>query len=181
MTALQLADHILIARIGAAYGIKGWVKLISFTDPPENILNYQSFVSPQSKAGDGNPVKVEIDQSKAQGNGFIAHIRDCDDREQVRHYTGKFLYVSKEALPDLEAEEFYWHQLQGLRVVNLSNEDLGRIKSLLETGANDVLVVQGDAHSIDEQERLIPYVREQVVKQVDLEQGCIRVNWEKDF
>lgn len=181
MTASQLGDHILIARIGAAYGIKGWVKLISFTDPPENILNYQRFVTPGSRAGDETPVTVEIDQSKSQGNGFVAHIKGCDDREVARLYTGKSLYVNKETLPALETEEFYWYQLKGLRVVNRSNEDLGKVVSLLETGANDVLVVQGDTSSIDEQERLIPYVRGQVVEQVNLELGTIRVSWDKDF
>ncbi len=181
MTASQLADHILIARIGAAYGIKGWVKLISFTDPPENILNYQRFVTPRSRAGDEMLVTVEIDQSKSQGNGFVAHIKGCDDRELARLYTGKSLYVTKEALPELAAEEFYWYQLKGLRVVNQGNEDLGKVVSLLETGANDVLVVQGDASSVDEQERLIPYVRGRIVEQVNLELGTIRVSWDKDF
>jgi len=181
MTALQLADHVLVARIGAVYGVKGWVKLISFTDPPKNILGYQKFVTLQHDGQGEKLMSLTLNQSKAQGKDIVAHISGCDDREQARIYTGSSLYLPKSSLPELDATEFYWYQLQGLRVINQQGEDLGKVSYLLETGANDVLVVQGDAKSIDEEERLIPYLREQVIAQVDLEQGLIRVNWEKDF
>jgi 16S rRNA processing protein RimM len=124
---------------------------------------------------------LTIDQSKNQGKNIIAHISGCDDRELARSYTGSSLYLPKSALPVLGGTEFYWYQLQGLRVVNRRDEDLGKVSYLLETGANDVLVVQGDGSSIDEEERLIPYLRDQVIEQVDLEQGLVRVIWEKDF
>jgi 16S rRNA processing protein RimM len=181
MTVLQLADHVLVARIGAVYGVKGWVKLISFTDPPKNILGYQKFMTLQRDGQGEKLMSLTIDQSKSQGKDIIAHIKGCDDRELARSHTGSSLYLPKSALPELGASEFYWYQLQGLRVINRQGEDLGKVSYLLETGANDVLVVQGDTSSIDEEERLIPYLRDQVIEQVDLEQGLIRVSWEKDF
>ena len=168
---------ITLGRLGAPYGIKGWMKLISFTDPPENILSYDLFKSKEGQI-------IEVDKSKAHGKGFVAHVKGCDDRDQTRHYTGKELQVESSSLPELEGDTYYWHQLEGLTVINLQEENLGKVQNLLETGANDVLVVRGssgDSESVDEEERLIPYIRETVIKSVDLVKGIIQVDWEKDF
>jgi len=177
MAERQFADHILIARIGAAYGIKGWVKLNSFSSPRENILDYQLFLTPQG----GALVELELDQSKSQGKGFVAHIKGCDDRERAQEFTGKDLYISKDLLPKLNADEYYWHQLQGMRVRTMYGDDLGVVDHLLETGANDVLVVRGDESSVDKEERLIPYLPGQVINNIDLGLQVIKVNWEKDY
>lgn len=173
----QSGKYVKVARIGAAYGIKGWIKLISFTDPKDNILSYRHFLTPQSSA----LVGLEIDQSRAQGKGFVGHIKDCDDRDLTREYTGKDLYIEKALLPELKSDEYYWYQLQGLRVLTLNGDDLGIVDHLLETGANDVLVVKADENSIDGEERLIPYIRDRVIDSIDLDKREIRVNWEKDY
>ena len=172
-----------LGRIGAVHGIRGWVRLISFTDPAENLLDFrQFFLAP---AGPGTekqaPERIEIDDSRVQGKQLLGHIRGCDDREQARRYTGRELQVEKSALPALGEEEFYWFQLEGLQVVNRQGENLGTVHHLIETGANDVLVVRPTPGSIDDQERLVPWIREQVVLQVDLDDGVLRVDWEKDF
>ena len=88
--------------------------------------------------------------------------------------------IEKSELPELEAG-FYWYQLEGLRVVTTSGQDLGKVHHLMETGANDVLVVKGDAQSVDKIERLVPYIDGSVIKQVDLKQGLIVVEWDKDY
>ena len=167
----------LIARIGAAYGIKGWIKLISFSSPKENILNYQTFLTPQGSA----LIELEIDQSKTQGKGFVAHIKGCDDRNLTQEFTGKDLYINKALLPELNENEYYWHQLEGMRVKTLSGDDLGIVDHLLETGANDVLVVKPDELSVDEDERLIPYLFNQVIDNIDEDLRVIKVNWERDY
>jgi len=177
MADQQFADHGLIARIGAAYGIKGWVKLISFSSPKANILNYQRFLTPQGSS----LVELKIDQSKVQGKGIVVHIKGCDDRNLTREFTGKNLYIEKALLPELDVDEYYWHQLLGLRVKTLSGDDLGVVDHLLETGANDVLVVKADDLSVDDEERLIPYLFKQVIDSIDLDQRLIKVNWEKDY
>jgi 16S rRNA processing protein RimM len=165
-----------MGRIGAPYGIKGWVKLISFTDPVDNLLDYESLW-----VADGAALrKIEIDEARPQGEGLVGHIKGCDVREATRLYTGLDLLVPKDALPELE-EGFYWHELEGLRVVNLAGEDLGVVDHLLATGANDVLVVRGDEASVDREERLLPYVDAQVVKEVDLAARIMRVDWGKDW
>lgn len=171
------ATHVVMGRIGAPYGIKGWVKLYSFADPPDNLLEYRQFWSPDDAGG---LQVIEIDEARPQGGGFIAHIRGCDIREDTRHFTGKELLLPKAQLPALE-EGWYWHELEGLRVVNQAGEDLGRIARMLETGANDVMVVQGDEASIDREERLLPWVEGQVVTAVDLDAKMVRVDWEKDW
>ena len=177
MAEQQFADHVLIARIGAAYGIKGWIKLISFFSPKENILNYQTFLTPQGSS----LVEVEIDQSKTQGKGFVAHIKGCDDRNLTQEFTGKDLYIKKDLLPDLNENEYYWYQLEGMRVKTLSGDDLGVVDHLLETGANDVLVVKPDELSVDEDERLIPYLFKRVIDNIDQDLRVIKVNWERDY
>jgi len=175
-----------LARIGAVHGIKGWVRLISFTDPADNILDFRHFyLSPKSIPGGNMPTgkleKIEIDESRAQGKQFIGHIKGCDDREQARLFTGCELKVEKSALPPLDSQEYYWFQLEGLTVINLQEENLGSVHHLMETGANDVLVVRATQESIDDQERLIPFLKDRVIKQVDLALKVIQVDWEKDY
>lgn len=181
----QPAGLTTLGRIGTVYGVKGWVKLISFTDPAENILEYRHFIlKPGPQAGGraaGTPERIEIDESRGQGKGFIAHIRGCDDREQARQYTGRELQVEVTNLPDPGDNEFYWFQLTGLQVVNLQDENLGQVHHLMETGANDVLVVKPTPDSLDDRERLIPFIRDRVIKRVDLEAKQLRVDWEKDY
>ena len=175
-----------LGKIGAPHGLKGWVRLISFTDPADNILKFRHFTLaaqgiPGSRAVPGMLEQIEIDESRPQGKIFIGHIRGCDDPDQARVYTGRELQVEKNVLPELGEEEYYWFQLEGLRVMNQQDENLGVVHHLIETGANDVLIVRATRDSIDEQERLIPYVREQVVKQIDLDERILRVDWEKDY
>lgn len=175
-SAGRTADHLVMARIGAPWGVKGWVKVFSFTQPPENVLDYKRYSFEEG----GRLQTLEFDELKPHGAGFVGHIVGCDVREQCGRYTGKELLLTKQDLPALE-EGYYWHQLEGLQVVNLAGEVLGRVDHLLETGANDVLVVHGDAESVDREERLLPYVSGQVVKRVDLDAGVIQVDWEKDY
>ena len=170
------ATHVVMGRIGAPYGIKGWVKLISFTDPPENLLEYPEFWVAEGQA----LRKIEIDEARPQGDTLVGHIKGCDVREATRRYTGMDLLVPKDELPELE-EGFYWHELEGLRVVNLEGEDLGIVDHLVATGANDVLVVRGDEASVDRTERLLPYIEEQVVQEIDLDARIMRVDWGKDW
>ena len=161
------------------YGIKGWVKLYSFTDNPENLLAYREFWISDPARPDAL-TQIEIDAARPQGQGFVGHITGCEEREQSRRYTGLALLLAKTELPALESG-YYWHQLEGLRVRNRGGEDLGRIVRLMATGANDVLVVHGDAASVDQEERLLPWVEQQVVLEVDLANGVVQVDWERDW
>ncbi len=168
--------HVVMGRIGAPWGIKGWLKLFSFTDPPENLQDYSQYQI-QSDNGFEN---LEFTEIRVQGSALVGHIKGCDVREDAARFTGKELWLEKKLLPTL-TDGYYWHQLEGLRVQTLHGDDLGVVHHLLETGANDVLVVRGDLQSVDRKERLIPYVHESVVKAVDPLKGQLLVDWDKDW
>lgn len=166
-----------MGRIVGAFGVRGWLKVQSFTDPAENLSEYQHwFVE-----SDADWRVLETDQRRWQGGRLIVHVKGCDARDQAEMLAQKNIGVEVDELPKLAADDFYWHQLQGLRVVGVNSELLGEVARLFETGANDVLVVVGCDGSVDDKERLIPYLPGQVVKQVDLSAGQIRVDWDPDF
>ena len=163
----------VLGRIGRVHGVKGWLRLHSYTEAPESLLAHRRFQS-------GSRL-LEMDEGRRQGQTLLAHFKGYDSPEAAAALTGLELAVAREALPALEAGDYYWHQLQGLRVVNQRGEDFGIVQRLLETGANDVLVVQPDSGSIDRRERLIPYLPGPVVTGVDLDAGRLTVDWEADY
>ena len=170
-------------KLTSVYGIKGWVKVHSYTDPAENIFNLSPWFL--SGAGDGSKVTpVVIDEYRTHGKGLVAHIQGVDDREKAALLCRQLITVDMGALPTLPEGEYYWQQLTGLQVFS-SYEGrkpvlLGKISSLMETGANDVLVVKACEDSIDKRERLLPYVDAYVLK-VDLVAGSMLVDWDPEF
>ena len=174
-------SHLLdLGRITGAHGVKGWVKIHSHTEPTDNIFSYQPW---QLKTPQG--IKpVELTHWQSQGKRYIAHIRGIDSRDQAEALGVLTISVAKSLLPELAHNEFYWHQLQGCRVIShFAGEcfDFGTVKHLMPTGANDVLVVAADKQSMDQRERLLPYVPEQFIKTVDLATGTIVVHWDPEF
>lgn len=170
-------SKVCLGRIGAPYGIKGWVKLISFTEPRENLLSYQRL----QVMLQGREQVLELDAAKPHGKGLVGHFATYDTPEAVRELTNLELYVEAAELPALDESDYYWHQLVGLQVVTEQGELLGRVSKMLETGANDVMVVDPTAGSVDKHQRLIPWLPERVVKKVDLTAGTIQVDWDVDY
>lgn len=174
-TATEL---LLVGRIGAAHGIKGWVKLNSFTDPLDNILQYQ----PWTLRGPDGERTVKVTGSRMQGKSLVVQLDGESDRTRAEAlFCGRDILVPANALPVLEEDEFYWRDLIGLRVCHKDGRDLGKLTSMMETGANDVLVVRGDGSSIDTRERLIPWLPDDVVLNVDTAAGVITVDWDTEF
>lgn len=171
------AKSAVLAKIGKAHGIKGWVRIISFTSPVENIFDYSCFVA----ARGGETRNIEIDQYKDQTAGILGHIKGVDTPEQAKELAGMTLSVSVTDLPPLAQDEVYWYQLEGLAVINQHEQLLGTVTSLIETGANDVLIVKPCKESIDERERLIPFRRGSTVSDVNLAAGTLRVIWDADY
>jgi len=175
-----MSDLLNVGRITSVFGIKGWVKVHSQTEPPENIFNYQPWYL---KTAHG--VKpIELADWRAHGKGFVAQIVGIDDRNAAELLCPVDIAIEKDKLSALDDGEFYWHQLEGLRVMSrFSNQsyDFGIVKKILPTGANDVLVVVGDEQSIDQSERLIPYVPDQFVSDIDLANGVMTVDWDPEF
>jgi 16S rRNA processing protein RimM len=159
------------------YGVKGWVKVYSYTEPSEQILNYLPWYL--KKGAKQHSVKVV--EGKKQGKGLVALTDGIEDRTQAEELIGSEIWVDKDQLPNLEKGDYYWHQLEGLEVFNEAGEFLGEVSHLFETGANDVLVVKASEKSIDDMERLIPYVEKEIVLEIDLEERRILVAWGSDL
>ena len=170
-------EHLIVGSITSVYGVKGWVKIFSNTDPMENIANY----SPWLLKVDGQIKPLEVDSVKKHGKGLIAKLVGVDDRDVARNFCGMDILINADLLPALEEGEFYWSQLENLLVYTESDQLLGKVVRLMETGANDVLVVRGTADSIDQKERLLPYLPDQVIKEINLETGTMRVDWDPEF
>ena len=166
------AENLLVmGRITGIFGVRGWVKVWSYTEPREQLLNY-----PLWRLRLGRKLQaLKLVEGKLQGKNLVVRLEGFEDRDQARALMEAEILVPRNELPDLPEDEFYWTDLEGLQVVTLEGRDLGRLDHLLETGANDVLVVKG------ERERLIPYLPGEVVQEVDLEQGVIRVDWDPEF
>ncbi|MFP4244983.1 MAG: ribosome maturation factor RimM, partial [Ectothiorhodospira sp.] len=150
-------DHIVVGRIAGVYGVRGWLRLFSETDPRAQLIRY----NPLFMEGTGGWQEVRLEEGREHGKGLVAKFEGLDDRAAAATWTGRRLAIRRDQLPPLPEGEYYWAELLGLRVINLEGVELGQVDHLIQTGANDVLVVRGD------RERLIPYVREQVIREVD--------------
>ncbi len=173
--------RIALGHIASVYGVKGWLKIHSNTSPMENILNYPRWILDR----DGQLMTVEIDQARQHGKGLVAHIVGCDDRELARSYCRSEITINADEMPEPEDDEIYWHQLESLDVFSRNAEGdnilLGKVSHLMETGANDVLVIRPSKGSIDRRERLVPWLTGSVVLDVNPEKGFIRVDWDPEF
>lgn len=170
-------EELMVGSINGVYGIKGWVKVYSYTSPIEQILSYQPWLLKKGRQSK----TLEIEEGKLHGKGIIALPAGFESRSDAESLIGYEIFVNKSQLPELVEGEFYWHELEGLTVVNESEQILGQVSKMIETGANDVLVVSSTDSSIDDQERLIPLVMDQVVLAVDKTAGTIRVDWAADY
>ncbi|MFN7085926.1 MAG: ribosome maturation factor RimM [Burkholderiales bacterium] len=161
---------VVMGRIAAPFGVKGWVKVEPFTAAPESLPLYSTWWLGR----DGEWQEYRIERAQAQGRAVVAKLAGCEDREAAMVFRGRQVAVPRQALPPTKANEFYWADLIGLRVVNEKAQDFGEVVRILETGANEVLVVRGDS------ERLIPFIAD-VIREVDLAAGVMRVEWGADY
>ncbi len=145
--------------------------MFSYTEPRANILSYRQWLLTK-----GDQIQsIKLVDGQIQGKGVIAQIDGITDRDQAFSLLGRDVYVSHEQLPAPEEGEYYWSDLIGLDVQNMEGFQLGKVATLFETGANDVLLVKG------ERERAIPFLQGQTVKSIDLTAGKMIVDWDADF
>lgn len=175
------SHFISIATIVGVHGIKGWVKVRINLENPASLTSLSPKQLTDSR---GNRVRsVDITAVRSQGKGFIAKFAGVDDRNAAESLRGHSIEIPESSLPGLNDGEFYWRDLIGCRV-ELSIDDeslsLGCVDHLIETGANDVLVVRPTEDSIDDRERLIPWLEDDVIVEVDIELQRISVRWHPD-
>ncbi|PAU61340.1 ribosome maturation factor RimM [Pseudomonas indica] len=177
MNATPVSEELIVlGKITSVHGVRGEVKVYSFTDPIDNLLDYRRWTLRR----DSETRQVEVSGGRLQGKVLVAKLKGLDDREEARTLAGFDICVPRGELPGLSEGEYYWYQLEGLKVIDQAGQLLGRIDHLLETGSNDVMVVKPFPGSLDDRERLLPYT-EQCVLSVDLETGEMRVDWDADF
>jgi len=159
-----------MGRIAAPFGVKGWVKLQTFCEDPGTLMDFESW-----RVGRGEQQKqYSVEAIQDHSNTLVAKLVGIDDRDAAYALRGQEISVAKNELPPPEENEFYWSDLIGLKAVNREGIELGRVDSLLETGAQDVLVIKGT------REHLIPFVAAFVGK-VDVAGGTIEVDWGEDY
>lgn len=173
-------ETLVVGEISGVSGVKGWVKIFSFTEPRLNILKYNPWL-----IGDGDNWKnLELISGRAQGKTIVAQLKGVDDREQAFSLIGSKIAIMTSQLQTLESEDFYWRDLEGLAVYNLAGEYLGVVSHLIETGANDVLVVDLPKEVAQGQkikEMMIPYLMGDVIKKVDLTARRMDVDWDNEY
>jgi len=162
---------VTLGRISGVHGVRGWVKVHSYTEPRDNVVRFAQWTI-RTQTGER---AVEVEDGRAQGANVVAKLRGVDDRDAARELIGADIAVARSALPECEPGEFYWADLEGLEVITPGGERLGTVDYLVATGGHDVLVLAGRPA------RLIPFVRGTVIRSVDLAAGVIVADWSPEF
>lgn len=163
---------VIMGRIAAAYGIRGWIKIQPFTEYIDSLQDYRIWwIGPEQ----GPWREADVAECEVHGKTLVAQLQECPDRNAAERLKGLMVAVPRSSLPQQEEGEYYWRDLIGMAVVNETGERLGAVANLLETGANDVLKVRGEGGEI-----LIPFVAS-AIKQVDLKNKTIHVDWSADY
>ncbi|MGE4596476.1 MAG: ribosome maturation factor RimM [Methylophilaceae bacterium] len=164
-------DYVVMGKVVGSFGINGWLKIKSFSEKIEALGKYENWYFSQDE-------KIwsekKIEQFKINLNKISVKIYGINDRTAADGCKGYLIGIPRQSLPKLANNEFYWNDLIGFEVVTLSNVLLGKLETFIETGANDVMVVEGD------KQRLLPYTPS-VVKKVDVKQQQIIVDWDENF
>ena len=167
---MTTAPRLVVGRISGTFGVAGWVRVRSFTRPPANILRYSTWYLNQ----DDRHTEKQLRQGREQSKGIVALLAGCDDRTTAESLVGAEVAIHRAQLPAAADGEYYWTDLIGCGVSTVAGMPLGKVARLLETGANDVLVVQG------QRERLIPFVVDLYIQEVDLAGRRITVDWDPE-
>lgn len=165
------SDWVIIGRVTGLFGVKGWVKVYSYTEPRTGIAAYDPLYLQTPAGWHAFP----LEDGREHGAGVILKFARYDDRTVAAELIGRDIAVRREQLPAPAPGEYYWADLEGLQVITVDGVVLGTVSHLFATGANDVLVVQG------ERERLLPFLTDSVIRDVDLSGGIIRVDWDPEF
>ena len=166
---------ICIGTIGRPKGLKGEFFLNSFCNPAENIIDYIEDIKINDK-------ELKLQYIKKNNTKFLSKIVNIDDLDTIKSYTNTKLFISSDNLPILSSDEIYWYQLAGMNVFDINqNELLGKVSGLNNFGSTDCLIINPTNDSIDDIERIIPFIRNTFIKKIDQEKQIIEVDWQKDY
>ncbi|MCC5855374.1 MAG: ribosome maturation factor RimM [Idiomarina sp.] len=175
---VEQSERVVLGSIGAVYGIKGWVRITSYTEEAAGIFDY----GPWFIGRDSQWQQAEVSQWRWHNKSLVAKFSGVEDRDAAAQLTGMDIAIPVDQLPELEENEFYWRDLTGMRVLNTEGYDMGVVSHLLSTVANDVLVVTANSKdAFGKRERLIPFLQSQYIVKVDTASRVITVDWPADF
>ena len=163
-------SSVIIGRFGKTHGVCGWIKVISFTDPVESVLDYAPWTYLQKQ----NQATIKIEDHKWHSDQLLVKLEGYDSPEDVRSFTNREIMTVRSNLPPLADDKVYLLDLPGLIAINLQDETLGVIEKHFDSGAHLILDIRGDQHY------LIPFVRDMFIQSIDLGAGIIRVDWASD-
>ncbi len=164
-------EWVVVGRFGRAHGIKGYISVISFTDPQDNILHYTDWHVRLKHQW--SPLATH--DHEINNKLIIVKVEGYTEREDVACLTNCEIAIKRAQLPALTAGDYYWHELIGMQVVTEQGVLLGSVIEMMSTGAHDILVVNG------EHRHLVPYVMNHYVLNIDDKKRQITVNWDPDF
>ena len=159
-------EFILVASVGKPVGLKGWAKVNSFTRPPENLFNFKNFFLEV----DGDKENINIDKFSKSGKNYILKVESLDSIEEIERLKNKEIFIKSEDLPKLKENEFYWKDLIGMEVRQIDGTVIGVVVEIIETGSDDVLVVEKN-----NKKELIPFNFGEIIKEVS--DNSIIVDW----
>lgn len=162
---------VILGRVSGVFGVKGWLKVQSYTEPRDNIVGFGAWTLRMN----GVDHAFDVEEGHSHAGSVVAKLHGLDDRDRARDWVGADIVVPREQLPKIAAGELYWTDLEGLEVRTTTGTVLGTVDHLLATGGNDVLVLDSSPRL------LIPFVAGDVVKEVDLTAGLIVVDWSPDY
>ena len=160
---------IYLGKITGVHGIKGWLKIQSFSSPPENILNYPQWIINNN----GEEDFYSIEKGRKQNNKIVVKLEKIDDRNTAESLINSKIQILRSDLPKLSNENYYWSDLVGLSVLDSEEEVIGKIESLIATGANDVMVI----NTSKDERVLVPFVMHEIIKEVNVELNYIKIDW----
>ena len=168
--------RVTLGRVAGVFGVRGWIKVTSYTRPVENLLDYRSWWIAKA-AG----FEAKVVEARLHGGGIVALLADAaslpiEDRDRAASLIGSEIQVERSAMPEPPPGQFYWADLEGLEVRNEQGVSLGVIEAMTSNGAQDVMMVKDG-----ETERLIPFVRDVIVKSVDMTQKLVVADWQPDY
>jgi len=164
-------EFVCVGKVSGIFGVKGWIKVYSYTETRENILTYSPWTLTKGKESK----EVQVIDGRRHGKTVVARLEGINDRDDAAELNGWEIFIHADQLPKAKQGEYYWADLVGLQVKTVEGTDLGIVQQMLETGANDVVVVLG------ERERLIPFLQGQTIIKIDLLAGEMLVDWDADF
>lgn len=166
-----------IGKFGSPYGIRGWVKILSFTEIPEYIFHYKPWLVRKTNLLE----IIKLNNWKKNNKTTIAKIDGINDRTQAELIKNQKIFINNHSLPKLTKGNYYWKDIIGCTVININNYIFGNVKKLIETGSNDVLVVRSNCKDFAIKERFIPFIEQKIIKNINISNKIIKVDWNPNF